>query len=168
MRALPKVIHVCRSNFLSIFCSNPFFFFQLRCKHQKNSTHTTCDMIGPPDPVSNLRPIKFVARENETDLEKQLRLKREELQTWNHEFWTKHNTDFFKLKEEFTTRELKKKQNNEQTVNADEMSVFYKKFLDENWKRHLHYNISWYRKNVSVTFLDFKVKFRRFLRYLGV
>lgn len=88
------------------------------------------------------------------------------MQAWNEEFWTKHNTDFLKQKEEFTKTWLKTNKSQEQTVNADEMSVFYKKFLDDNWKRHLTYNFTWYRKNFSVTFLDFKVKFRRLIKHL--
>lgn len=32
-------------------------------------------------------------------------------------------------------------------VTADEMSVFYKTFLDKHWYVHLNYNIEWYKKN---------------------
>ncbi|XP_043269912.1 COA8 family protein CBG23705, mitochondrial isoform X2 [Venturia canescens] len=52
------------------------------------------DMIGPPDPVSNLRPIIFAKNENETDLEKQYRKAREATQAWNQKFWAEHNRNF--------------------------------------------------------------------------
>lgn len=38
------------------------------------------------------------------------------------------------------------------------MSLFYKTFLDKNWKTHLNYNISWYKKNFELLILAFKVK----------
>ena len=44
------------------------------------------------------------------------------------------------------------------TLTADEMSVFYKKFLDENWNVHLQYNFKWYQKNIFLLILSFKVK----------
>nr|CAD7203284.1 unnamed protein product [Timema douglasi] len=47
------------------------------------------------------------------------------------------------------------------TVGADEMSVFYKAFLDKNWKIHLDYNMEWYRKNISLVFLAFRVNMFR-------
>jgi hypothetical protein len=55
---------------------------------------TTHDMIGPPDPVSNLRPIVFHVPRNEHAVEKEFRVRREEVQKWNEAFWTKHNQSF--------------------------------------------------------------------------
>ena len=52
------------------------------------------DWVGPPDPVSNIRPTAFHVPDDETPLEKQYRLRREELQAWNHTFWAKHNRNF--------------------------------------------------------------------------
>lgn len=52
------------------------------------------DYIGPPDPVSNLRPIAFYKPKNESGLEKKYRETREETQDWNQNFWTKHNNSF--------------------------------------------------------------------------
>ena len=53
------------------------------------------DWIGPPDPDSNLRPIKLHISENESPTEKRYRQLREETHAWNQEFWAKHNKDFF-------------------------------------------------------------------------
>uniref|UniRef100_A0A3P8RXX5 Cytochrome c oxidase assembly factor 8 n=1 Tax=Amphiprion percula TaxID=161767 RepID=A0A3P8RXX5_AMPPE len=58
-----------------------------------SSTH---DWIGPPNPLSNLRPIVYHVPENESELEKRLRHLRQETEDWNHEFWTKQNITFSK------------------------------------------------------------------------
>lgn len=56
------------------------------------------DWIGPPDRLSNLRPIIYHIPENETQLERKLRHLRQETEDWNHEFWTRQNTTFSKVK----------------------------------------------------------------------
>lgn len=55
------------------------------------------DLIGPPDPISNLRPIIRSCSLNETALQHHLRLMQDATQSWNQEFWTKHNTNFIKV-----------------------------------------------------------------------
>lgn len=62
-----------------------------------NPTKISSDMIGPPDPVSNLRKIIFKVPKNETNLEKKYRKLRNEVQEWNQNFWTQHNSRFFKV-----------------------------------------------------------------------
>lgn len=62
-----------------------------------NPNKISSDMIGPPDPVSNLRRIIFRAPTNENDLEKKYRKLRTEVQEWNQNFWTQHNSQFFKV-----------------------------------------------------------------------
>lgn len=52
------------------------------------------DEVGEPDKHSNLRLIKFYKADNESEIEKQYRLKREEVQQWNQEFWARHNQQF--------------------------------------------------------------------------
>uniref|UniRef100_A0A8C6LRR5 Cytochrome c oxidase assembly factor 8 n=1 Tax=Nothobranchius furzeri TaxID=105023 RepID=A0A8C6LRR5_NOTFU len=71
-----------------------------------SSTH---DWIGPPNPLSNLRPIVYHIPEKESDLEKRLRMLRQETEDWNHEFWTKQNISFSKEKEAFIISHLKAK-----------------------------------------------------------
>lgn len=55
------------------------------------------DLISKPDPVSNLRQIKFFIPKNETKLEKLFRNEREDVQKWNNTFWTRHNKAFQKV-----------------------------------------------------------------------
>jgi len=38
------------------------------------------------------------------------------------------------------------------------MSVFYKTFLDKNWKVHIWYNAEWYRKNIGLVIFALQVK----------
>jgi len=57
----------------------------------------TSDWVGPPDPDSNMKLMKFYVPPNETALEKEYRLMREDTQNWHHEFWSKHNKNFFKV-----------------------------------------------------------------------
>lgn len=54
-------------------------------------------MIGPPDPISNLRPVAYHVPRNEHEIEKEFRVHREEVQKWNETFWTKHNKSFIKV-----------------------------------------------------------------------
>lgn len=52
------------------------------------------DYIGPADKVSNLRPVIRYIPEDETPVEKELRLKRIEIEQWNQNFWANHNHKF--------------------------------------------------------------------------
>lgn len=105
------------------------------------------DLVGPSDPVSNLRPIKYHIPKNESLVERKLRLKRIEVAKWNHEFWTNHNLRFIKEREDYKIGLAEK---GISTATADQMSEFYKDFLDRNWKTHLNYNFEWYKKNISI------------------
>lgn len=52
------------------------------------------DVIGKPDPISNLRLMKFSVPEMETSIERLFRIERTRVQNWNNRFWTKHNHSF--------------------------------------------------------------------------
>ncbi len=58
------------------------------------------DWIGPPDPDSNLRPVKFFIPPDESVVEKDFRTKREDVMKWNHEYWAKHNKKFIKVRKQ--------------------------------------------------------------------
>ncbi|CAB3366385.1 Hypothetical predicted protein [Cloeon dipterum] len=114
------------------------------------------DMVGPPDKVSNIRPIRFHIPANESPVEKEYRLTRQEVLQWNQDFWSNHNTKFLKERNEFIENEQRKKCNND-PLSADEMSVFYKQFLDNNWQVHVKYNAEWYKKNIGLMLQSFKI-----------
>ncbi|XP_020513255.2 cytochrome c oxidase assembly factor 8 [Labrus bergylta] len=125
---------------------------------------TTHDWIGPPNPLSNLRPIVYHVPENETELEKHLRHLRQETEDWNHDFWTKQNITFSKDKEAFIISQLNAKgltardeTGRRRTLGSEEMAEFYKSFLDTNRTRHANYNKEWYRRNFTITLLMARV-----------
>lgn len=55
------------------------------------------DLIGPPDPISKLRPIVRRIVANETALQLKLRELQDETQDWNQKFWSEHNTKFIQV-----------------------------------------------------------------------
>ncbi|XP_055334858.1 cytochrome c oxidase assembly factor 8-like [Paramacrobiotus metropolitanus] len=118
------------------------------------------DLYGPPDPVSNLPHIKFMVRENETHAERKLREMRQEAHEWNHTFWHGHNTKFLKEKEDYITRFPNRK------LSADEMSVFYKDFLDRNRNLHRAYNMELYSRNFRLLWPELLVSVERLIRRL--
>lgn len=59
--------------------------------------NVTCDWIGPMDKQSNLRPVHFYMPPDETQAEKNLRLKRKALQDFNQHFWSRQNIMFYKV-----------------------------------------------------------------------
>ncbi|KAM9708664.1 cytochrome c oxidase assembly factor 8 [Menidia menidia] len=141
-------------------------------KPVKRSTYrpqpsTTHDWIGPPNPLSNLRPIVYHIPENESELEKRLRNLRQDTSDWNHDFWTKQNITFSKEKEAFIISQLKAKgltlrdeKGRRRALDSEEMAVFYKSFLDKNRVRHANYNKEWYRRNFTITLLMARVALR--------
>lgn len=119
-------------------------------KEQPSIDEIKHDYIGPPDSKSNIRPILRHLPERETKLQKILRLERTTVAEWNQEFWTNHNKRFYQEKEDFIAAN---KTTDCDTISADRMSVFYKSFLDKNYKMHVYYNISWYIKNFTLLYL---------------
>lgn len=136
----------------------------LKTSRQRPEPSLTHDWIGPPHPLSNLRPIVYRVPENESELEKRLRNLRQDTEDWNHEFWTKQNITFSKEKESFIVSRLKSKgllvrdgEGRRRALNSEEMAVFYKSFLDKNRIRHADYNKEWYRRNFTITLLMARV-----------
>ncbi|KAL5009068.1 hypothetical protein ScPMuIL_014649 [Solemya velum] len=129
------------------------------------------DWIGPPDPESNIRPIKFAEPEELTDWERKYRIMRRDTAEWNQKFWAQHNKNFFKQKEIFVEKrlaELKSEVGDKapEVLSQDEMVVFYKGFLDENYKMHMKYNGEWYERNINLLWPAFKVSTERLKRRL--
>ncbi|CAI4222795.1 unnamed protein product [Auanema sp. JU1783] len=123
------------------------------------------DWVGPPDRTSKIRPIKLRRVDNETPLETNYREAREELNKWNSEFWANHNTIFEKKKLEFVEKR-KNEISKIEHVTANDMSVFYKKFLDERHNALMEYNKQWYTRNLALIWPALKVNLVRFRRIL--
>lgn len=58
------------------------------------------------------------------------------------------------------------KLNGTDEISADQMSVFYKSFLDKNRRMHMMYNLSWYLKNFDMLTLAFAVQVQKTLSRL--
>ncbi|XP_061699247.1 cytochrome c oxidase assembly factor 8 isoform X1 [Syngnathoides biaculeatus] len=69
----------------------------------------TRDWIGPPDPLSNLRPVVYRAAPRESELEGRLRNLRQDTEDWNHAFWTQQNVTFSEEKNAFVASQLRAK-----------------------------------------------------------
>lgn len=121
-------------------------------------------LIGPPDPVSNLRPIEIQENPQESKSERQLRQLRCETAAFNQAFWHQHNSDFNKGREDFIKKILSDKYGHvpqKTSISASEMSVFYKAFLDSKWKSHIDYNLEWQKRNFKILALAFKIKLEK-------
>lgn len=118
------------------------------------------DWIGPPHPVSNLRPVYFHVPKDETPTETEFRRRREAVEEWNQKFWELHNDRFYKGKNEFVA-DYRKVSNDPKEPPAEEMAKFYKRFLDENHNLHMSYNWKWYRLNIGLLWPAVKVYFIR-------
>ncbi|XP_053783585.1 cytochrome c oxidase assembly factor 8 [Desmodus rotundus] len=133
------------------------------------------DWIGPPDKLSNLRPVHFYIPEDESASEQKLRELRQETQEWNQRFWANQNVTFHKEREEFIHSRLKAKglglrakSGQKATLDAEEMADFYKEFLSKNFQKHLYYNRDWYRRNFAVTFFMGRVALERIWNKLSL
>ncbi|KAI8079790.1 uncharacterized protein BX664DRAFT_341456 [Halteromyces radiatus] len=120
------------------------------------SQPVTEDMIGTPDPISNLRPVKYFISPTESTEEKEWRLLQQKVDDFNQTFWTNNNTMFSKAKEEYEQQLLA----NGQEVTAEALSVFYKDFLDKAYDRQMEYNKAWWKMNISMLYPGFKATIR--------
>ncbi|KAG7277734.1 hypothetical protein CRUP_023022 [Coryphaenoides rupestris] len=73
----------------------------------KPAADSTRDWIGPPNRLSNIRPITYHVPAEETALEERLRRLRQQTEIWNHEFWAQQNITFSKEKDEYISSQLK-------------------------------------------------------------
>lgn len=118
------------------------------------------DLIGPAHPISNIRDVRLHKPINETNLHKRYRLLRQDTLEWHHQFWITHNTEFAEKKEEYVKKVLTERYPNDvskTSLNAEEMSEFYKDFLDQKWSSHIKYNLEWQKRNFTLIFLSILV-----------
>ncbi|XP_059143061.1 cytochrome c oxidase assembly factor 8-like, partial [Physella acuta] len=72
--------------------------------------------------------------------QKKFRIRRAEVLEWNQQFWADHNSRFFKEKEEYVQSLKELSADSNKNVTQEELSPFYKAFLDKNRITHLNYN----------------------------
>ncbi|CAF0780447.1 unnamed protein product [Brachionus calyciflorus] len=115
------------------------------------------DLIGPPDKISNLRPVKSFIPENESIIEKEYRLLKDKIFEFNQQYWTQQNLKFIQSRKKYIENyRIEQKLNNRnndidvQDPDTNQMNEFYKKFLNENYHNHYEYNRQWFKYNISL------------------
>ncbi|KAI7821549.1 hypothetical protein BC939DRAFT_455492 [Gamsiella multidivaricata] len=116
-------------------------------------------LVGNPHPVSNLRPVKYPVPSNESKDDRLFRERRERVDAFNQSFWVNNNTMFNKAKAEY--EEKIRAQNGNQLVTTEELSVFYKDFLDKAYERQMNYNRQWWIENVGLLLPAAKAALRK-------
>ncbi|XP_029201927.2 COA8 family protein CBG23705, mitochondrial-like isoform X2 [Acropora millepora] len=142
---------------------------QEEIKTAKNSTphlsptDRTFNLVGPRDQKSNIRKIIYVKTRNEKVLEKRFREYQEELNTWHQAFWEKQNGKFYQSKKAFL--QLRGRDINADTKKdfADDLSRFYKNFLDGHYQAHYQYLRAWYWRNFQLLWIGLQVSTARFI-----
>lgn len=67
---------------------------------------------------------------------------------YNHDFWTKHNTQFKIQKEKFSRISL---EGGSGKLTAQELSAFYKTFLDDKHNDYINYSRGWLKLQSRLT-----------------
>jgi hypothetical protein len=119
------------------FSASPGFLAGVKIEDGDDLTRGNYDLIGPPRPGSNLRPVKFVVKEDESALEVRVRELRQETQGFNQAWWEGHNRQFKEGRELYIKGVLEATypdQPDRTTLSADEMSIFYR-FLKSRFAR---------------------------------
>lgn len=141
----------------------PIFDNSYKSSNTKNEfSDDTKDKISVvPHPTSKLRLFYYVEPLGETERERVLRQKRIELQSWNHEYWSRINTEFISVgsttqvcshqilknfclqeKAKFIENELKQDNADYSPAQSyEELAAFYKTFLDSHRSAHIKYNL---------------------------
>ncbi|KAF8843578.1 hypothetical protein BDN67DRAFT_136254 [Paxillus ammoniavirescens] len=147
-------------------------------------------LVGPNDPISNLRPIIYTDTPTPTasqssggqepnvyhpyslseftdgvphdyTLELQFKLAREQLDAFNHNYWTDSNTRFEAAKQS-ALASLPDSASPEMRENA--LSEFYKNWMVQEQTRQDEYSAEWRKRNFDNIVLAARVEYQRFKR----
>ncbi|VDK21912.1 unnamed protein product [Anisakis simplex] len=102
---------------------------------------------------------------NETPTERLYRHEREALNQWNSSFWTEHNVLYEKRKADFIAKK-KNEIGQLEHINANDLSQFYREFLNERKVALRTYNKIWYKRNLALIWPALKVNLIRFARLI--
>ncbi len=73
----------------------------------------------------------------------------------------------FQAREKFVAKVMREKyphELNKKTISTEEMSDFYKTFLDAQWSSHLNYNLEWQKRNFTIAALSILVGFENLFK----
>ena len=121
----------------------------------------TGDIIGPPHPTSNIPQTRFaVGRKTQSQAEREYRELRQYVHEFNNNFWQRHNELFQNERRKFID-DYAEKNDGRRDLSAEDLSVFYQRFLNEQYRKNLEYNWKWYRLNFELLKAEAKFLFHR-------
>ncbi|GBE81937.1 hypothetical protein BKA93DRAFT_740295 [Sparassis latifolia] len=142
--------------------------------HQLHVSALRHNLVGPPDPVSHLRPIiyedapstpltgvhPYSLKEFAGDTgEYQWKMQRQELDAYNNAFWTDSNIRFEAAKSA-VLESLPETAPTEDREFA--LSEFYKRWLMQEQSRQKEYNSQWRKRNWTSIVLGARVRYEKF------
>ncbi|KAJ3533365.1 hypothetical protein NM688_g7292 [Phlebia brevispora] len=135
------------------------------------------NLVGPPDPISHLRPViyddapppppsdvrhPYSLREFTGDTrEYQWKMQRQDLDTYNHAFWTDTNSRFQAAKQALLDSLP------EACTPLDKefaLSDFYVSWVKQEAERQAEYDRQWRKRNWSNILLGAKLRYKRLFR----
>ncbi|KAJ7273734.1 hypothetical protein B0H12DRAFT_508682 [Mycena haematopus] len=146
-----------------------------RCLH---SSRPLCDRVGPPHPISNMRPMIYdddapasTSRayhpyslhefdpEPTSPYKLQWKLQRQQLDEFHHSFWLESNTRFERSKEEALSRlpSTATALDKERTL-----SEFYRQWLEQEHPTTDAYTEEWRQRNMASLTLAARVAYSKF------
>jgi len=136
------------------------------------------ELIGPPDPISNIRPVivdspargprrethpyslaEFGAKD-EDDADLQWRIERERLNALNHVFWYDSNTRFMRGKQLVLDRLHAQAEQPTAREKEAALSEFYSRWTVLESARQTAYTAEWNRRNYTVITLAMRRQLR--------
>jgi len=141
-----------------------------------HSSARTCNLVGPPHPISHLRPVVYddlpsshplrhrhpyslkEFKGGPRDDELYWKLQRQDLDAFNHEFWADNNIRF----EEAKQTVLESLPESSTPLDRERaLSDFYRKWLIQETRRQSEYTDKWRRWNWVEISLATRVHYRR-------
>jgi hypothetical protein len=151
----------------------PYFLRSSRLLH--SSARSCVNYVGPFDPVSNLRPVIYddlppspqlghpyslkEFAEDTQDHNLYWRLHRQQLDAFNHEFWTDNNTRFEAAKQIVLSRVP---ESSSPLVRERALSQFYREWLLQEARRQEVYTSEWRKRNSEAIVLAARAAWRNF------
>ena len=150
--------------------SSSLRYYSKKVKESKNATKTynSSYKYGPPDPESNIPTVEFLGKHNETNKEKMFRQHKQDLMLWHHTFWLQQNEKFKKEKKKHLQKQEHEISITDGKEQADDLSFFFKKFLDKEFSLHFKYQREWYKRNFLLFWYGFQVDLEHLVKRLMV
>lgn len=126
------------------------------------TTHRKFNLVGPRDNKSNIRKIIYAKTRDEKLTEKIFRERQQELDMWHQTFWEKQNEQFYQSKKAFLKVRGRDIGIETKKDFADDLSKFYKNFLDGHYQVHSQYLRVWYLRNFQLLWMALQVSTTRF------